>query len=118
MNKARRMAILKHRRRHKKLKEKRKALTMATGHGTVVTKPVAEVVQREKPPALKKKPSRKKKVEAAPVAETVSAKPAAKGAKAKVAKKEVAKKEIAKKKAPEPKKKPVRKKKTETTAES
>ena len=119
MNKSRRMAILKHRRRYKKLKEKRKALAMATGLGTVVAKPVTEVVKPAKPPAPKKGLVRKKKAEAAPVA----AEPAAKAAKAKVAKKEAAKK-VTKEKAPAPKKKaavenkPARKKKTKTTKES
>ena len=76
MNKSKRMAALKHRRRRKKLEERKKAIAIAAGHGTVavepVAKPAAEATKAEA--VLPRKPVRKKKTEAVTV-EAVSAEP-------------------------------------------
>ncbi len=77
MNKTKRMAILKHRRKRKKLEEKRKALLLASGtgvnrtvHKKEIAKPVKAITEILKPkkegtPAVKKTGTGKEKIETA-----------------------------------------------------
>ena len=83
MNKSKKMAALKQRRRRKKLQERVKAIALASGLEVTSVAPVVEqvteAIQPEASPAPKKRLSRKEKVEAA-ATKAISAEPKAEAA--------------------------------------
>ena len=103
MNKRKRMAVLKHRRRRHKLEERKKSPAMSAGIEPVCAEPVVEAAQPEVLPLPKKKPVRRRKTEVTS-AEAVAASPEAKATQPEVP--------------AEPVKRRGRKKKTETSADS